>query len=250
MSALSPDFILMLTHNDRTIPDACERFNEIRDMGVRIVGFKDVGAPLASLEALVAAIRETGRLVAMEVVSLDHEQEIASAKFGIRLGVDFLMGGTRPEDVLPIVTGTGVRYFPFPGRIEGHPSRLCGGLDFIVSSARTLAQRDDVAGLDLLAYRWQEGEPADLVRAVCQSVVKPVVVAGSVDRFQRVRVISEAGAAAFTVGSAVLDGRFPARSSALRDQVRAVLVQLSAMTTAAAARDASGTSTTGSGLAT
>ena len=51
------DFILMLTANDRTIPDAPARLEEALRGGVRHIGFKDVGLPLAELKALADAIR-------------------------------------------------------------------------------------------------------------------------------------------------------------------------------------------------
>jgi transposase-like protein len=31
------------------------------------------------------------------------------------------MGGTHPHIVLPILAGTGIRYYPFPGEVVGHP---------------------------------------------------------------------------------------------------------------------------------
>ena len=54
------DFILMLTANDRTIPDAPARLEEALRGGVRHIGFKDVGLPLAELKALADAIRAAG----------------------------------------------------------------------------------------------------------------------------------------------------------------------------------------------
>ena len=47
-----PDFIFMLTQQDRTIADARERLREVLAQGVRHVGFKDIGLPLPELHAL------------------------------------------------------------------------------------------------------------------------------------------------------------------------------------------------------
>ena len=44
------DFILMLTANDQTIPDAAARLEEALEGGVRHIGFKDVGLPVVRAE--------------------------------------------------------------------------------------------------------------------------------------------------------------------------------------------------------
>jgi 4-hydroxythreonine-4-phosphate dehydrogenase len=98
------------------------------------------------------------------------------------------MGGTRPHVVLPVLAGTGIRYYPFPGEIVGHPSALAGTTDAIVESACRLAAMEGVHGLDLLAYRFRAA-------------------------------VIQAGAAGFTVGTAALDGAFTARSTHLTDQL-------------------------------
>ena len=54
------DFILMLTSGDKTIPDARHRLDEALEGGVRHIGFKDVGLPLADLQGLADTIRAEG----------------------------------------------------------------------------------------------------------------------------------------------------------------------------------------------
>src|SRR5436190_379507 len=85
---------------------------------------------------------------------------------------------------LPLLYGTGLRYCPFPGRIVGHPSILEGTIPEIADSAAALTSRPEVAGLDLLAYRYA-GDVEALVAAVLQGVDKPVIAAGSVDSVER-----------------------------------------------------------------
>src|SRR5215203_2776682 len=181
---MSPEFVFMLTRHDRTIPDAHERLKEVLAAGVRHIGFKDVGLALTELQGLVHEARQAGARVYLEVVSLDENSEVASAHAAVALGVNVLMGGTRPGAVLPVLAGTGIHYCPFPGRIAGHPSRLEGTVDEIVASARALASLDGVHGLDLLAYRF-DGNVPDLIARVCAAVDKPVVIAGSIDRAER-----------------------------------------------------------------
>jgi hypothetical protein len=224
---MASDFIFMLTHADRTIPDAHDRVPEALAAGVRHIGFKDIGLPFASLRRLADTIRAGGAILYLEVVSLDAASEEASARVAAELGVDVLMGGTRPPVVLPILAGTGIRYYPFPGEIVGHPSVLTGTADTIVESACRLASLAGVHGLDLLAYRFQ-GDVPDLIGRVCRTVApKPVVVAGSINRPERIADLLKAGAAGFTVGTAALDGAFPARSTGLVDQLTFIAEQAS-----------------------
>lgn len=216
------DFILMLTENDRTIPDAASRLEEALAGGVRHIGFKDVGLPFAELRGLADRIRAAGGRSYLEVVSLDAEQELASARAAVELDVDCLLGGTRAEAVTEVIRAHPIRYYPFPGQIVGHPSVLAGTADDIVASARRLAALEHVHGLDLLAYRF-EGDVARLMARVCGAVDKPVIMAGSIDREGRVIDAAEAGAAGFTVGTAALGGVFPTDDPGFTGQIRAIL---------------------------
>lgn len=216
------DFILMLTSNDRTIPDARARLDEALEGGARHIGFKDVGLPFADLKGLAQAIRAAGGRSYLEVVSLDEATELASARAAVGLDVDCLLGGTRARAVTEITRQHPLRYYPFPGQIIGHPSVLQGPAEAIVDSARRLADLEHVHGLDLLAYRF-DGDVPGLMSAVCAAVSKPVIMAGSIDGEARVRAVAEAGAAGFTVGTAALDGVFPADSDGFVGQVRSIL---------------------------
>ena len=221
-------FIFMLTRNDRTVPDASQQLQTALSLGVRHIGFKDIGLPLEQLKGLNAAIKAGGATSYLEVVSLDRESEIVSAKAAVEIGVDVLLGGTRVDDVLPIAKGTGIQYFPFPGRIAGHPSVLEGKIDEIVESARTIAGRDGVHGLDLLAYRSAENV-AELMKAVCAAVSKPVYIAGSIDTPERIAVVQRAGAAGFTIGTAALDGKYPASGDDVPSQLTAIIRDVAAL---------------------
>lgn len=216
------DFILMLTASDRTIPDAAARLDEALEGGVRHIGFKDVGLPFSELLGLAKTIRASGGRSYLEVVSLDEDSELASARAAVELDVDCLLGGTRAEIVTEITRDHPLRYYPFPGHITGHPSVLEGPTDEIIASAQRLADLEHVHGLDLLAYRF-EGDVPRLMRKVCSAVEKPVIVAGSIDSAERVTAAAEAGASGFTVGTAALAGTFPAEGSGFAAQIRAIL---------------------------
>ncbi len=215
---MGPDFIFMLTRNDQTIADARARLPEVLGAGVRHVGFKDVGLPPAALRGLAAAIRAAGARIYLEVVSLDAASEAASARMALDLGVDVLMGGTRPEAVTPILAGSPVRYYPYPGPVTGHPCVLSGTAREIIESAERLLALPGVHGLDLLAYRFAGDVPGLMRAVIARAGGTPVVVAGSLDRADRLHEVIRAGAAAFTVGTAALDGAFPAPAT-LGDQL-------------------------------
>ena len=179
------DFVFMLTRDDRTVADAAEHVATALAAGVRHVGFKDVGLPFEELAAIHRLIRDGGATSYLEVVSLDREAELASVEAALALGVDVLLGGTHVADVLPRIAGSGVRYLPFAGRVSGHPSVLEGAAWEIVASARAIAGREGVHGLDLLAWRSRADAPR-LIAEVCAATGKPVLVAGSLDRRERV----------------------------------------------------------------
>ena len=215
-------FIFMLTRNDRTVADARQHLDTALSLGIGDIGFKDIGLPLEQLKGLNRAIQEGGATSYLEVVSLDRDSEVASAQAAVDIGVDVLLGGTRVDEVLPILQGTGIRYYPFPGRITGHPSVLEGSIADIVASAKALAAREGVHGLDLLAYRSSQDVPR-LMAAVCAAVDKPLIMAGSIDTPERIAVVKNAGASGFTIGTAALDGRYPADGQDLRSQLAAIV---------------------------
>jgi len=215
------EFIFMLTRHDRTVEDAALHVEAARRAGLRHVGFKDVGLSVPALKALRESIRAAGARSYLEVVSLDRDSEIASVRAAIEMGVDCLLGGVHADDVAPMLAGTGISYYPFPGRVSGHPSILEGEEAEIVASARALAARPGVSGLDLLAYRSRIDAGA-LIRAVCAAVDKPVIVAGSIEAPEQIDVVRTGAAAGFTIGTAALDGRFPASGRDLPSQLAAI----------------------------
>ena len=218
------DFIFMLTREDQTVEDCLAVFEEIRGVGVQHIGFKDLGAGRDTLAELNRRIKDSGAVSYMEVVATSPEEVLRSATSARDIGVDRLMGGTELEAVLQILEGSGIGYYPFPGRPEGHPTRLGGSPDLIEDHCRHFMERG-CAGADLLAYRATDAEPLELVRAARRGLGSrgTLVVAGSVDGPARIRALAEAGADAFTLGSAAFDGAFSPRKGSLRSQLRDIL---------------------------
>lgn len=115
-----------------------------------------------------------------------------------------------------------MHYCPFPGQVVGHPSVLRGGVDEIAADAKALTGRPGVHGVELLAYRHAEADPAELTRAVAQAADGPVIAAGLVTTAEQIRDLAQAGAWGFTIGSAVFDGLLPGAPD-VAAQVRAAL---------------------------
>jgi hypothetical protein len=216
------DFVFMLTRSDQTVPDCLEVLDEIRPLGLTHIGFKDVGVAPDVLAELDRRIKDAGATSYMEVVSTSSEACLRSARVARDLGVDRLLGGTQVEEVLAILAGSAVRYLPFPGRPFDHPTKLAGSAAQIEADCRRF-QAMGCAGVDLLAYRATEADPLDLVRAARRGIDGTLLVAGSVQRVDQIRALAGAGADAFTIGSAALDGSFAPRMGSLRSQLRAVL---------------------------
>jgi hypothetical protein len=216
------DFIFMLTRDDQTVEDGLAVLDAIRDVGLGHVGFKDVGVDARTLGALTERIKRGGAVSYLEVVSTTPEGCLRSARVAVEIGVDRLLGGTDAEPILEILAGGRVAYYPFPGRPAGHPTRLGGTPETVAADCLRFAALG-CAGVDLLAYRATEADPLALVRAARAATPGYVIVAGSVNSPARIRALGEAGADAFTVGSAAFDGSFSPRKGLLRSQLVDIL---------------------------
>jgi hypothetical protein len=194
----------MLTRDDRTIADAREVYDSVAGTGIRHVGCKDVGLPRGELARLIEDIRARGHTSYLEVVSETAEDTLRSARAAAELRPDYLIGGTLIEPVQEIIDGTGVRFFPYVGRVIDHPCLLRGTIEEIAEDARR-AQELGVDGINLLAYRYDGGVGA-LVEAVLDAISVPVIAAGSVDSGERIRALVDLGVWAFTIGTAALNG--------------------------------------------
>jgi len=217
------DFIFMLTRNDRTVVDCLKVLESVSGLGLKHIGFKDVGVPTKTLKALTTAIKDLGATSYLEVVSETPEACLNSARVGAELGIDCLLGGTAAVDILNILKGTRTLYYPFPGKPTGHPTKLGGTPKDIEADCRKFLDAG-CAGVDLLAYRATDADPLELVKAARRGLgTNRLIVAGSIASRNRIRDIAEAGADAFTIGSAVLDGSYNNTKGLLQSQISNVL---------------------------
>jgi len=222
MSRPPIDFIFMFTRADQTVEDCLDVFDTVAKAGVKHMGFKDIGVDFETLVELNRRIREAGATSYLEVVSSTREACLASARAARDIGVDCVMGGTEAKEILEILAGSGIAYLPFPGRPVGHPTALGGRACDVAEDCRRFESLG-CAGVDLLAYRATEDDPLELVKAARHATQGTLVVAGSIDTPDRIRALAEAGANAFTIGSAAFDGSFSPRKGSLASQLGDIL---------------------------
>jgi alkanesulfonate monooxygenase SsuD/methylene tetrahydromethanopterin reductase-like flavin-dependent oxidoreductase (luciferase family) len=217
------DFIFMLTRHDRTVEDAAQVLDLALSTGIRRVGFKDVGATREALTVLTRRIRQAGAISYMEVVSTTSESLRASFEAARDIGVDYVLGGQDLATAQEVLQDGLSRYYPFPGRPHGHPTTLSGTAEDVARDCRRFVEAG-CAGADLLAYRASEADPLELVRAARENLDgRELVVAGSVDSPERIQALADAGADAFTIGSAIFDGSFSPTKGSFLSQIRDVL---------------------------
>ena len=212
----------MLTRDDQTVEDCLELVEIACDSGVTHMGFKDVGVDCDTLRELNDSIKQAGATSYMEVVSTTAEDCLESTRTARDIGVDRLLGGTHAEAILALLQGSDIAYYPFPGRPEGHPTRLGGDAADVAADCRRLEAYGS-AGVDLLAFRAVDADPLELIRAARDSLDGELVVAGSIDSPARIRDIAAAGCDSFTIGSAAFDGSFSPRKGSLQSQLCDIL---------------------------
>lgn len=224
------DFIFMLTHQDRTVEDPLTVLDEVAPLGLRHIGFKDVGASSRLLAQLTERIREAGALSYMEVVSTDPAESLRSAAIARDLAVDRLLGGTQVDEILSILSGSQTSYFPFAGRPIGHPTRLEGDPTEIEHQCQAIIDKG-CAGADLLAFRSIQSDPLDLIAAARRGlgVRGYLIVAGSINTADQIRALHNTGVDAFTIGSAVFDYSFVPGARSVRDQLEGILRECTAL---------------------
>lgn len=198
--------IVMLTYQDRTVPNAADLFAQCRNTPAEYWGFKEEGLSLPAMRELFAQMKACGKKTALEVVAYTEEEGLRGARMAADCGCDLLMGTVYSDAILNFCRTHGMQYMPFVGRVTGRPSVLEGPPDEMIRQAEDCL-RKGVFGFDLLGYRYT-GDKTDLIRRFVAAVDAPVCVAGSVDSYQRLDEIKSIGPWAFTIGSAFFQQKF------------------------------------------
>ena len=222
------DFIFMLTRRDETVANCLAVLDEVLPLGLRHIGFKDVGVAPQVLKEMTRRIKAAGAVSYLEVVSESPEASLRSAHMAVELGVDRLLGGTDAGAVLKVIDGSAIAYYPFPGEPHGHPTRLAGDAARVGADCRGFVAAG-AAGADLLAYRATEAEPMDLISAARKSLpAGGLLVAGSIDSCERIAGLKEAGVDGFTIGSAIFNEVIAPERPGIAAQIETVLSCLEA----------------------
>jgi len=213
--------IVMLTHKDQTVEDALGVFESCKDLPVDFWGFKDVGLPAPKMKELHAAMKTAGKKTFLEVVTYTPEACMAGAKLAVEFGFDYLMGTIFYPEVWMFLKDKLIQYFPFVGEVSGSPSILKGSIESMLAQVTGFVEMG-IPGVDLLAYRFVEGDPELLAKDFVAVADLKVIVAGSISSPEHITVINSINPWAFTMGSALFNKNF-VRDANFRDNLSRVV---------------------------
>lgn len=213
--------IVMLTHNDVTVKDAKEVFEACRDLPVVNWGFKDVGLEPDRMKELCRMMKDEGKTTFLEVVTYSEEECLRGAKLAAECGFDCLLGTIYYDSVMEYVKTTNLKYFPFVGKVSQSPSILEESCDFMLEQAK-MFQEAGACGVDLLGYRYTEGDPNVLSAAFVKASPVPTVLAGSIGSEERMLLVKQMDPAYFTMGSALFAKNF-VKDGTFRENLEAVV---------------------------
>lgn len=202
----APELIVMLTHNDLTVIDAYEIFDQCKKSKAKFWGFKEEPLPLEQMQKLFAYMKDCGKTTFLEVVSYSENECLEGARKAVACNCDFLMGTTFFDSVNDFCRENHLNYLPFVGKITGRPSVLEGTPEEMINEANAYIAKG-VYGIDLLGYRYT-GDAALLNREFVKNMEVPVCIAGSVNSYERLQEIKAVSPWAFTIGGAFFENKF------------------------------------------
>jgi len=201
-----PELIVMLTHNDRTVENAREVFEQCKNSKANCWGFKEEPLPLDDMKKLFARMKEFGKTTFLEVVAYSEREGLDGAKIAAACRCDFLMGTKFFDSVNDFCRDNKINYMPFVGKISGRPSILEGTLDEMLDEARQCLTKG-AYGVDLLGYRYT-GDASSLNKNFVAALNAPVCLAGSINSFERLREVKKISPQTFTIGGAFFENKF------------------------------------------
>lgn len=203
---MEPKLIVMLTHNDKTVKNAAEIFEQCKNTSAQYWGFKEEGIPLAEMKALCTSMKNAGKTTFLEVVAYTEEECLEGAKMAVECGFDILMGTLFFDSINEYLKSNQVKYMPFVGKIEGRPSILSGSIQGMINESNVLLAKG-VYGIDLLGYRYV-GDAVELNKQLVANVNAPVCLAGSISSFERLDEVKAAKPWTYTIGGAFFENKF------------------------------------------
>ena len=217
---MKPKIIIMLTYNDKTVSNALEVFDQCKDLPVKYWGFKNVGLPVEKMKKLVSNMKKVKKTTFLEVVTYDEKSCIDAAKLAIDCQFNYLMGTIYFESVHNLLKDKNIKYSPFCGKVSGSPSILEGSIQEIIDKTKLL-EKKGVDGFDLLAYRYV-GNAEKLAKEFIKTIKIPVILAGSINSFDRLDKVKQFNPWGFTLGRAFFDKKF-VKDGSFKEQIIRVL---------------------------
>lgn len=211
---MEPELIVMLTHNDLTVENAYQVFEECKNSKALYFGFKEQPLPIEEMQRIFARMKECGKRTVLEVVEYTEAEGLEGAKMAAKCGCDVLMGTCYYESIHQFCQQHNIAYMPFVGSIVGRPSVLQGSIESMVEEAIKLKKRG-VFGIDLLGFRY-DANAEQLISEIVSKTNMPVCVAGSIDSYDRLQFVKDIQPWAFTIGSAFFDQKF---GSSIAEQI-------------------------------
>lgn len=207
-----PNIIVMLTHHDITVPDAYDVFETCKDLPVQDWGFKNVGHEEAELKHIAKAMKAAGKTVYFEVISYNEEAYKKAAELAAECHVDFVTGTKYSPVLHDMLKKAGIGYSPFVGKVgcvwNGRSGMMMGDYDDLVAEAKNLLEIKGTTGLDVSAYRHIES-PERVIDSLTTAFPNAhICIAGSVDSYDKIDKLFQAGVTKFTMGSALFDKKF------------------------------------------
>lgn len=203
---MKPELIVMLTHNDLTVENAYQIFEECQNTQALYWGFKEQPLPIEEMQRIYAKMKACGKRTVLEVVAYTEREGLEGAQMAVTCGCDVLMGTCYSESIHRFCQDHNMAYMPFVGHIVGRPSILQGSIEQMVAEAQKL-KRLGVFGVDLLGYRYEE-DAEQLISDMVLKTGMPVCVAGSIDSYERLQFVKKVQPWAFTIGSAFFEQKF------------------------------------------
>lgn len=201
-----PELIVMLTHNDSTVRNAHEVFQQCKDSKAKFFGFKEEPLPLSEMKKLFSFMKECGKTTFLEVVAYSEQEGLAGAKKAAACQCDYLLGTRFFESINDFCQENKIKYLPFVGEIKNRPSILEGNVEEMISAAENYLSRG-VYGIDLLGYRYT-GDAVKLNQEFISRLKAPVCLAGSINSYQRLDEVKKFASWTFTIGGAFFENRF------------------------------------------
>ncbi len=211
---MKPELIVMLTHNDLTVENAYEVFEQCKDTKALYFGFKEQPLPIEEMKRIYTRMKECGKRTVLEVVEYTEKEGIEGALMAIACNCDVLMGTIYSESIHQLCKQYNITYMPFVGKIIDRPSILQGSIESMVEEAENL-KKEGVDGIDLLGYRYDEDAEA-LISEMVSKTGMPICVAGSIDSYERLQFVKDVQPWAFTIGSAFFENKF---GSSIAEQI-------------------------------